>query len=1009
MKWLNFFIDRPITATVINLMMVVVGLLSIRSLLVDEYPRIIVPKLRIETNYRNASPETVEKEITNPLEEALALVEGLDRISSTSRAEHSKINLQFVSSVSMDRAVNQVSEQIARVSGQLPIDADKPQIMRGGNSGDAIFYLTVRSPSLSGAALTHFAKTHIKSHFQGIDGLAEVQVWGTSYAMQIELDPLAMHSQRVSLPQIVSVLKKNELLLQAGRTRVNEPININIVAKNAEDYRSMIVANNHSAAVYLGDIAQVNLVEDSRDDKIRVNGHNAVFLAITKASDGNILAVTDAVRALVPKVNQEIHGIAEISIETDKSLFVRESLKTIYKTIAEACILVLLIIFLFLRHLRATLIPLVTIPISLIATFFALQIFGLSINTITLLAMVLAVGLVVDDAIVVLENIFRYREQGLDAKSAARKGAQEIGFAIIAMTCTLMSVFVPLIFVSDITGALLREFAVTLAAAVLFSGIVALTLTPLMSAYILKNTSQETKLGLKVEHGIRWLENSYEYLLSKLFSWRKLVYGSLIILVAGGLYLYQKLPANLVPKEDRGIIGAWVPTIPGYDLDRMEAYVAQVEDLFINLAEVERTFSFASTHGTSIVSLLKPWKERKTHAETIIAGIREKATLLPSLTAHIWSWDLGLDALQDDSHDNASLAIALKSATSYQELNLIAQTLVNQIIADNKLTDARSDLNLNELSFAIDINRESLDALGIEEKSLSMALQSFGDRMRPSEFKLDGQRYSVYLQANLASEDLSNIYVSAKTGEQVPLSTVAQVRNEVSAPELRHLNQMRTATVLANMPQGMSLSQAQQYLDQLVLKHVPDGIAVSYQGALAAHKKSSQTFLLLFGAGLIFIFAVLAIQFEAIIDPLIILFTVPLACVGGAFLLWALGLGTNLYTQIGMLTLVGLITKHGILLTEFVAQNRLAGAELKKSVFEAARLRFRPIIMTTAATVLGALPLVIGSGAGSEARAAIGTVIVGGMIFGTALTLFVLPLAIYSVHTFSDRLRTNQA
>jgi multidrug efflux pump len=883
----------------------------------------------------------------------------------------------------------------------LPKEAEQPKVNRGGG-GRPIFFLSVRSSKLSRAALTHFAYTHIKGHFQGIDGIAEVKVWGIPYVMSIELDPLAMHNQKVSPHQIVEVLKKNELLLQAGQTLSSEPISLDVVAKNAEDYKHMIVGNNGDAMVYLGDVANVILSEDDREEKIRIDGQNAVLIALTKASDGNILQVTDAIRAALPGVNRDIAGTAEVHIESDKSIFVRESLKTIYQTIGEACVLVLLIIFLFLRHLRATLIPLVTIPISLAATFLALKIFGLSINTITLLAMVLAVGLVVDDAIVVLENIFRYREQGLDARAAAKKGAEEIGFAIIAMTCTLMSVFLPLVFVSDITGILLREFAITLASAVFFSGIVALTLSPLMCAHLLKHEPKENALGRKIEHAILWFEHSYVRLLKKVFLRRRIMYAALIVVISAGAFLYQRLESDLVPKEDRGLIGASIPDIPGFDDDDMEPYVAQAEKIFMAKPEVDKILTLVFRRMTQIVAILKPWDERKIHAEKLVSDIRDEAAELP-FDIHPWSDNIGLDALQDDSHQDSSVAVALKSAKSYQEIEAIATALSQKISEDGLLKDAHSDLNMNQKSLAIDIKREALAALGIEEKVVSMTVQTYSDRMQPSEFKLDAQRYRVYLRSTTRTDDLNAIYVGTKKGEQVPLSTVAEVRNEVQAPVLNHLSQMRAATVLANLGDKTSLSDARAYLDQLIPKMVPSDVSVVYEGALGMQEKSSQTFFLLFLAGLVFIFAIMAIQFEGVVDPLIILFTVPFACIGGALMLWIMGSGTNLYTQVGMLTLIGLITKHGILLTEFVVSKRREGAELEAAIFEAASLRFRPIVMTTAAMVLGALPLVISTGAGVESRAAIGTVIVGGMIFGTTLTLFVLPSAIFSVHSLRDR------
>lgn len=997
MKWLNFFIDRPVTASVINVMLIVCGILAFRDLMVDEYPRIVVPKVRVHTKYRNASSETIEKEITGPIEEAMSLVEGVESISSTSRSGASDVRLVFSASVPMDRAVMQVSEQLARTAGDLPTEAQSPEIKRGDENDGGFMYLGVRSPNLSGAYLTHFARTHIKSHFQGIEGVAEVDVMGAPFALDIVLDTLAMHSQRVGPHQILQVLKQNERLLQAGRMRSKEPISLDVVAKDAQDYRRMVVSMNGDVAVRLGDVARVTLASDTHDQKMRIDGQNAVMISITKSPDGNNLEVANAVHTMVDKVNAELRGQAVVTVESDHSVFVRSSLASIFQTIFEACGLVILIIFFFLRKLRATLVPLVTIPISLIATFFAIKLFGLSINTITLLAMVLAVGLVVDDAIVVLENIFRYREEGYSAMEAARKGAAEIGFAIIAMTCTLMSVFMPLAFVSDITGTLLREFAITLASAVFFSGIVALTLSPLMSAHLLKGHSQEGRVSKAIERGIKFCERGYETLLVKAFNKRVYVFLSMMGILGLGIFLFQRLPSDLLPKEDRGIIGASMPLIPGYDLDDMEPYVASVEQIFLEQEGVERTLILGFKERMNIVSVLKPWSERKNSAAKIIGNIRALVSTIPSAAVYPWSWDIGLDALNDNSYDRADVVVALRSVGTYEELDVIAQKLADRLRNDNFLIDARSDLDMNEKAYSIKVQRNTLAALGVDEKTVSLALQTYADRIQASEFRLEGQRYRIYLEPDVVMHDLNAIYIATKSGESVPLSTLAKVNTEVQASELKHLNQMRTANVLANLGPGKNMSDAKAYLDEVVKDVVPREISVSYEGAMGMQKKSANTFVMLFFAGLIFIFAVMAIQFEGILDPLIILFTVPLACLGGVVILWMTNNGTNLYTQVGMLTLIGLITKHGILLTEFVGQKRRE-VPLKDAVFLAAKLRFRPIVMTTAATVLGAVPLVLSRGAGAEARASIGLIIVGGMIFGTILTLFVLPSVIYSVH-----------
>lgn len=1001
----EFFIKRPVTATILNLMLIVCGVLAFRGLSIDEYPRIIVPRVTVSTVYPNASAETVEKEVTGPIEEAMAMVEGIEQVTSTSSNGQSEVYLKFLPSVSMDKAVMQVAEQISRIRSYLPSNAEAPEVKRGRAQGGARFMvLGIKSKELTGAALAHFAKTHIKNYFQGIDGVAEVEVWGPPYMMNIKLDTLAMQSARVSPSDIAKVLKQNELLLQAGKMRSNAPISLDVVAKDAEDYRRMIIASNQGVPVLLGDVAEVNLEEDEREFKARVDGQSAVMIGITKSPDGNSLAVADAVHRMIERVNRDIRGQAEVSIENDTSKFVRASLGTISRTIVEACILVILIIFFFLRHFWATMVPLVTIPISLVATFFAMKIFGLSINTITLLAMVLAVGLVVDDAIVVLENIFRYREQGLSSLEAAKRGSREIGFAIIAMTCTLISVFLPLAFIADITGTILREFAITLASAVFFSGIAAMTLSPVMSAFLLKKDAPDGPIGAKIEKAIKKLEEGYLFGLRRLFILRLWVFLSIVPLLILGGFLYWKLPKELLPKEDRGVVGAHIPSIAGFQPDDLEPYMAKVEEVFLGFDGIERSLVLSFPDGANVVAVLKPWSKRSIHAEKIVADLRKKVSSIPTINVYPWSWNVGLSALEEDSNDRGDVEVALKTVGSYEELDAMAQKLVAMISKDKVLIEARSDLDMNEKAYSVSMLREPQARLGIDEKKVSMAIQAYTHRLRASEFKKDGQRYSVYLEPDVVSEDLASVYVTTDSGEPVPLATVAKVKRVIKAPVLTHSNQMRTANIRASLAEGQSLNSAKAYLDRLIEDNVPKDFSGSYQGSIAMEQKSSRTFFLLFLAGLIFIFAIMAVQFEGVLDPLIILCTVPLAAIGGVFMLWVVGIGSNIYTQVGMLTLVGLITKHGILLTEFVGQKREQGLDLQKSVFEAAALRFRPIIMTTAATVLGAVPLVWASGAGVEARASIGWVIIGGMILGTILTLFVLPMVIYSVYMLKVRL-----
>ncbi len=996
MKIFSFFIERPITSIVVNLILVLLGLLAFNNLLVDEYPKVVLPKIQISTAFPNASAKTVEEEITSIVEKSLASLEGIDTITSESFNGASKVLLKFSPSVSVDKALMQVSQELPSIKAQLPKEAEMPKLERFGEQGP-VFFLSVNSKTMQGPELTHFAELNIKNYFLGLDGVAKVEVWGNPYAMYVKLDKLAMHTAQIDVSDVVTILKKNQMMLQAGQSLDKEPLSLNVVPKNIKNYQDLIVGKNGENIVRLGDIAEISLQEDDKNFKAYIAGVNSVLIGIYKSDDGNILSVSDKIKSIVPKVNEELRGSASVQIESDKSIFTRTSLKTIYKTIIEACLLVLLIIFLFLHNLRATFIPLVTIPISLIASFMVLNFLNYSINTITLLAIVLAVGLVVDDAIVVLENIFRYIENGLSPKEAAKKGIEEIGFAIIAMTLTLVSVFMPLMFVHDITGVVLQQFAVTLACSVFFSGIVALTLSPMMCSKLLKVNHTKHKFFMMSDNFINAFQKFYLKILNILFNNSLKVFISIFLILALGIYGFYKIKKDLLPKEDRSMIGASIPNIHGLNSEEMQSYVADVEQRFASLPEVQKIITLSFTKNTNIVCVLKPHEERKIHAEDLLAKIRDLVSDIPSANVWPWSWDIGFAALAQNDN-NEGLSLVFRSIASYEELDNKARLFIEELEKDKYLTDIRKDLNINRRSFIVKPIRQEMDNFGISELQISLALQVFLDGMNASEYRKDSQRYNVYLRSTDPDASLESIYIKSNKGlGMVSLASVAKISEEITASSFGHYNQMRSLKISANFDAKKSLGEVKNYLDSMVSKHVPESIIVSYEGALKEQSKSLQTFVLLMLAGLLFVFFVLAIQFESFINPLIILFTVPMALIGAILVMWLLKSNANLYTQVGMLTLIGLITKHGILLVEYVSQNLKAGINLKTAVFDAANLRFRPIIMTTAATVLGALPLVLSGGAGSEARFSIGIVIVSGMIFGTILTLFFLPLLIYRI------------
>lgn len=994
MKFVSFFIERPVTAIVINAMLVICGLLAFFSLTVDEYPKIVVPKLTIRVILPNASSETIEKEVTDPLEQGLAKIGGITKMISESSDQESRVQLYFSHKISMDKAVSLVNEELLKIKSILPKEAREPELRRVQDEG-SLYYLGLKSSTLRGAALAHFANVEVKNHFSGLDGVAEARVLGPAYAMRISLDQVAMHSQKVDVFEVIKVLKESESMLSAGTLNRSEPISFDVVPKSSQDYEGLIVHRNDRVPVFLRDIANIELVQDERNLNIKIDGQDAVMIEVKKSADANILEVANAVKKLILKLNTELKGQIVFESLHDQSIFVRESLGTIYRTIFEACLLVLFIILIFLRNLKAILIPLITIPISLIGTFLALKIFNASINTITLLAMVLAVGLVVDDAIVILENIFRYIENGLSPKEAAKKGGEEIGFAIIAMTLTLVAVFLPLAFVSDLSGELLKEFAIALSSAVLFSGVTALTLSPLMCAFLLKHEINNNKISLKIEKFLNKIEQAYKKIFTIIFEKKLITFLSLFVLIIMGIFLYKKIPQNLLPKEDRGFVGVFIPHIAGFTVEDMEPYVDQVEEILLRHEEKERILTFGFMKGTNLILPLKKWQNRKKSQEDLVNEIRKEVSIIPS--ANIWPWglDTGLEALKEDDSENAQVVIAFKTTKPYVYLEEHLKILVEKWQKEGLLQDVRKDLSFTKKTHLVTPDREQMASLGITETQISLALQAFSDRISPVYYKYDGQRYQVYIDSQNNIESINDIYIKTAGEEEILLSAIATTKEMIKPESLKHFGQMRTANVFANIPKGKSLSDVERIIDEGLSEVIPHDITPIKRGALAMKDEANRGFLLLFLAGLIFIFAIMAIQFESFFYPFIILLTVPMALIGAIFFLWLFKADMNIYTQLGMLTLIGLITKHGILLTEFIKQKLHEGFELKKAIFMAVSLRFRPILMTTLCTILGALPLITQKGAGMEARSSLGIVIVGGMILGTILTLFVLPVIIY--------------
>lgn len=993
MNFTGIFLKKPVLAIVINAMITIFGMLSLSHVTFREYPNIQVPILTVEAFYPNASAEVCEYSVTNVLEEALSKVEGLEEMASQTRFQFVSISIRLKEGTSIDRSMLLMRDALSQVSGDLPAEVKEPVIKKNAerDSGPPFMAIMVSSKSRSFGDIYHFATSQLKNIFQSIKGVAKVQVWGNPYDMKVSLDRKKMYTLGVNVSDITTALKSFNLAFPGGMVQDEIPVVMDLSLHSVEDFESLKIKNSSDGEnIFLKDVAKISLEEDRSSFRMRYQGNSAIIVSISPSSDANVLEVSELVRDEFNRQIQEIPEDVELSLEIDQGDFIRASMNNVKSSIFEAIFLVGAIIFLFLGSMRASLIPILTIPISLVGAVTILFAFGYSLNVITLLAFVLAVGLVVDDAIVVLENIHRHVEEGDTPLAAAKKGSGEIGFAIIAMTLTLASVFVPIAFLKGFTGKLLVEFAVTLSGTVLISGITALTLSPLMCSKILKKheTHRFPKVNAYIEKAQHQYKNFFNYVVNRPL-W---IVGLSSLVLIFNVFLFSWMPSEVAPKEDRNIMWAYTPPVPGKSIDTLDNTVKKLEDKIATLQGqgVDKVLVFMGDWGGSVVLQLSPSEKRKITASDMAKNIQGSLMDFPSAEVYASSWDSGLPNLEIvESH--AEFGVAVKTTMDYKTLHGVMQKFRNKVDEAKKFKTVFFDLKFNLPSFTFDLNHYELGRLGILPAQVSETIQAYFTGIRYYEFYRDQVKYKVNIASDDKPWDLSDLYITKPTGERISLSTVGALKLTSVPKELKHYNQMRTAIFNAELFPGQTIANGMKNFEDMK-KELPKNMRTEWVGQAKLFAESSNDMKLLLILGVIFIFAILAIQFESFFDPLIILTTVPLASLGALFLLWISGQSINIFTQVGLLTLIGLITKHGILLTEFANQKMKEGLSVVDAIRAAAELRLRPIMMTTLAMVIGAVPLVIGGGAGCESRRAVGIALIGGLSIGTLMTLTIVPM-----------------
>ncbi|MGP1721794.1 efflux RND transporter permease subunit [Shewanella frigidimarina] len=999
-------VKRPVFASVISILLIVLGLVSFDKLPLREYPNIDPPIVSVETSYRGASASVVESRITQLIEDRISGVEGIRHISSSSSDGRSSVTIEFDINRDIEAATNDVRDRISGLLEQLPEEADAPSIYKANGSDEVIMWLNLVSDQMDILQLTDYANRYLVDRFSVIDGVSTLRLGGGKvYALRIWIDRQALASRNLTVSDVEAALRSENVELPAGSIESKErhfTVRLDRVFKTAEDFSNLVIKQGDDGyLVKLSDVAKVEIGSEEERIIFRGNKEAMIGLGVSKQSTANTLEVARAANALVDKLNPTLPAGMEIKRSYDSSVFIEASIDEVYQTLFIAMVLVIIVIYLFLGSVRAMLIPAITVPVSLMGTFIVLYALGYTINLLTLLAMILAIGMVVDDAIVMLENIHRRIEEGDSPLKAAFLGAREVGFAIVATTLVLVAVFMPITFLEGDLGKLFKEFAVTMSAAVIFSSIVALTLSPMMCSKLLKPAEQDP-----------WLVKQIDKMMSKISGWylislqagvKRPVLVSLIVLISFALsgFLLNKIPQEFAPQEDRGSMFLMVNGPQGASFEYIEKYMDEVEGRLMPLVEsgdikrllirAPRGFGTASdfSNGMAII-VLEDWAERRS-ANEIIVDIRNRLSDLAGIRA----FPIMRQAFGRGVGKPVQFVIG---GPSYEELADWRDIMLEKAKENHKLIGLDHDYQETKPQLRVVIDRERAADLGVSIAHIGRTLESMLGSRLVTTFMRDGEEYDVIVEGNRDNQstatDMENLYVRSDRSQQlIPLSNLVSIEEFADASSLNRYNRMRSITLEANLADDYTLGEALDYLNQLAATYLPAEAVISYKGPSLDYQESgnSMNFVFLLALGIVFL--VLAAQFESYVHPMVIMLTVPLATLGALIGLWFTGQSINIYSQIGIIMLVGLAAKNGILIVEFANQLRDRGVEFQQAILQASTQRLRPILMTGITTAAGAIPLVLSSGAGAETRFVIGVVVLSGILLATFFTLIVIPVA----------------
>ena len=996
-------VKRPVFATVINLLLIIFGVVAVSMLSLREYPDIDPPIVSVSTTYTGASANIVETRITQLLEDRISGIEGIKNVTSTSRNGRSDITIEFKLSRDIDAAANDVRERVSRALNNLPDQADPPEVSKANSDESAVVWYNLRSTNLNTMELTDYAERFLVDRLSIVDGVARVQIGGgRRYAMKVFLDRNAMAARGITVSDVEQVVRAENVELPAGEvesTDRNFEVRVARTFLTPDDFAALTVAvGDNGYLVRLGEIARVELTAEDDETEFRGDGVNMIGLGIIKQSKANTLDVARAAKAQIERIEASLPDNIFIVPSYDSSVFIEASIEEVYQTLAIAMLMVVIVIYLFLGNVRATLIPAVTVPVSVIAAFIVMYALGFSINLLTLLAMVLAIGLVVDDAIVVLENIYRRIEMGEPPILAAYRGAREVGFAVIATTLVLISVFVPLVFLEGNIGRLFTEFALAIAAAVAFSSFTALTLSPMMASKILKKRERSSGFGSWMDKRFSALETRYFNSLGKTLHQPILMLLMLVIAIVAIVQLSEKVPSEFVPKEDRGNFFILMNAQEGASFESNAANLKQIEDVLMPYREsgkinrlLVRTPGFGGNAGIAIVGAAD-WDERDFSTFELMDEISAKLNAVPDVRAF---------AIMRSGISGGGFGRPVQfvlQGDTYENLVAWRDTVLEKASENPSLIRLDSDYKETSPQLLLQINRDRAADLGVSISDIGRTLEVMLGQRRVSTFLDRGEEYDVILEGIEADfrspNSIENLYVrSSRTGELIPMDNLLTFEEQATSSRLNRYNRMRAVTISANLADGYTLGEALAYLENIVRTELPDNVSIDYKGESQLYQEAGNSFIYVFMLALAVTYLILAAQFESWVHPLVIMLTVPLALVGAYIGLFFSDMTINIYSQIGLVMLIGLAAKNGILIVEFANQLRDTGMEFEQALKRAAAQRLRPIVMTGFTTVFSSLPLVLASGPGAESRMVIGMVIFSGVLVSAFMTLYVVPTA----------------